>query len=78
MNTNISREELYENFVTKEYLHTELNKINKKIDEAVLDFRSMVMDISNILNGKIMGTESRFDQHLMQNALEHSKLFKKA
>lgn len=79
MNTiTISREELYENFVTKEYLREEIGKINNKLDSMMLDFRSLILQIANMLNGKIVNTDERLDQHIVQNSLDHGDFLKKA
>ncbi len=79
MNTHtISKEELYENFVTKDYLREEVLKINNKLDGMMLDFRSLVLEIANMLNGKIVNTDERLDQHIVQNAVDHGAFLKKA
>lgn len=67
MNTTITREELYENFVTKEFLHEEFKRF-------ALEMRSLILEISNMLNGKINNLEVRLDEHMTQNALEHNDL----
>ncbi len=71
MNTTITREELFEKFVTKEYLHDELDKAVRRI---ALDLRSVIVDVANMLNGKIVNQESRIEDHITQNALDHSDL----
>lgn len=80
MNTTITREELYENFATKEWLYQNFitKEWFKEEHEALLaDFRSIVHEIADMLNGKLPDTNDRLDRHIEQNALEHSK-FKRA
>ncbi len=80
MHTDISREELYDNFATKDYLRENFvtkEYLDERIASFLADIRTLIHEIGDSFTAKIQDTDDRLDRHIEQNALEHNK-FKRA